>query len=113
MAEWTAPHLSSQESICHEWTKLAPDQHLLIHIGKVYEFQSMYSNATHAADSLRCFFAVHDILCAVEKLQHDLMQWEADFFAAYNLTGCKRARGGCGDLLLPQEHAKRRPGDAA
>jgi hypothetical protein len=87
MAEWTAPHLSSQESICHEWTKLPPDQHLLIHIGKVYEFQSIYSNATHAADSLRCFFALHDILSE-----------EPTAYSDPPTCGCKRLRGDCGAM---------------
>ena len=87
MTEWTAPHLSSQESICYKWTKLAPDQNLLIHIGKVYEFQSIHSNAAHALDSLHCFFALHDILSEAQPADCDPPT-----------CGCKRLRGDCGAM---------------
>ena len=112
---WTAHNLSvppSRDYICYRWMETTPDTELMVLIGSVYSIQ-VVNGSPFADDSLRCFYAVHDILCADEKQRHDLMLWEEEFFAAYNLNGCKRARGGCGDLLIPQgERAKRRP-DAA
>ncbi len=112
---WTAHNLSvppSPDNMCYRWMETTPDTELMVLIGSVYSIQVVHGSP-FADDSLRCFYAVHDILCADEKQQHDMMLWEEDFFAAYNLIGCKRARGGCGDLIPPQEHAKRRPEDAA
>ena len=91
--EWTVENLIIQRPgyICFRWMEHKPDLQLLLVIGSVYKIQ-VQSESPLAADSLRCFYAVHERLVQAHSTE---MEVECD----EPLSGRKRARGGCGLLL--------------
>lgn len=115
--KWTAHGLSVEPScrdyICYRWMETPPDSELMVLIGSVYGIQVVHGSP-FAEDSLRCFYTVHGIVCAADGQQQE-MTGEDDSTAYngyyhhddYNLVGCKRARGGCEELLShSKKHAR-------
>ncbi len=79
----------SRNYICYRWMEIAPDLELLSIIGSVYNMQVLYGSM-YAHDSLRCFYAVHALLCNNTETMDC-----AENTTTTTMCGCKRAWGGC------------------
>ena len=91
--KWTVDGLSVHDPnyICFRWMEISPDYELLKCIGSVYGIQTLSCNM-YAADSLRCFYALHDLLSSSDQPEDMVLSSEC-----YTLScGCKRLRDACG-----------------
>ena len=79
----------SRNYICYRWMEIAPDLELLSIIGSVYNMQVLYGSM-YAHDSLRCFYAVHDLIANPP----ERMEMSSPVTLPDQCGGIKRSRGG-------------------
>ena len=86
--KWTVGGLLNNrpDYIPYRWMQLEPDLGLLKTIGSIYNIQVM-CRSPYAIDSLRCFYAVHEIVADAP----DMVVEEEE---SALVCGSKRLRGG-------------------
>jgi hypothetical protein len=91
MNKWTVDGLLSpqRDYIAYRWMQFEPDFTLLKTIGSIYSIQVIHSSP-YAIDSLRCFYAVHDILANPP----ERMAMSSPITLPDQCGGSKRLRGG-------------------